>query len=481
MPNFVAMRCSSWQSTIGFLLGVWIVGMLLLQACRPDSDLPTYPAAADEEHLLGGATTVEDVSPNAFGNPAANLTAERSRDFFTGNSFFRQNWVTAPSSTTGRDGLGPVFNQLSCGGCHFNDGRGRPPLPSETSFISMLLRLSIPGQDAHGGPLGEPTYGGQLQDKSILGVLAEGTPNVTWVEVPGTFPDGEPYSLRQPSFGITGWNFGNPQANLLVSPRVAPHMIGLGLLEALEESTLLALADEADANGDGISGRPNYVWDVEHQRTTLGRFGWKANQPHLRQQVAGAFLGDLGLTTSIFPHQNCGPNQTDCQNAPAGGTPEVEALVLERVVFYSATLAVPQQRNASNAQVKQGKQLFLEIGCGSCHVAKLKTGTLAGFPELSNQNIRPYTDLLLHDMGPGLADNRPDFLATGTEWRTPPLWGIGLFQAVNHHTFYLHDGRARNLQEAILWHGGEAQTSRDRYSNLAAEQRQAILAFLNSL
>ena len=259
------------------------------------------------------------------------------------------------------------------------------------------------------------------------------------------------------------------------------------MLEALSEATLLAAADPADLNGDGISGRPNYVWDVENQRRALGRFGWKANQPNLRQQVAGAFVGDMGITSALFRAENCTSPQQDCQTAPTGSTSALEPYELSdvnlgRVAYYSGTLAVPGRRQWQDATVVRGKQLFVQtLNCGGCHRPKLQTGESAIDPTLTRQTIRPYTDLLLHDMGPGLADGRPDFEATAAEWRTPPLWGIGLFQAVSRHSFYLHDGRARSLEEAVLWHGGEAQRSRDAFAKLPQADRAAVLKFLNSL
>jgi CxxC motif-containing protein (DUF1111 family) len=266
-----------------------------------------------------------------------------------------------------------------------------------------------------------------------------------------------------------------------MSPRVGPAMIGLGLLEALDEATVVALADEDDADGDGISGRPNHVWDEKRQQPMLGRFGWKANQPTIEQQTAGAFLGDIGITSPMFPTPNCPPAQTACATATSGGDPEIDQNKIDQVVYYSLLLAVPARRKVKDREVLKGKGLFAEAGCLDCHATKLVTGQLAGFPEVSGQTIHPYTDLLLHDMGEGLADHRPDFLATGTEWRTPPLWGIGLVHVVNGHTFFLHDGRARDLNEAILWHGGEAERAREAYRTMRRDDRAALLRFLESL
>lgn len=430
--------------------------------------------------LLGGQTTIYNDTPNAFAQPAPGLERDQELFFFVGNSFFNQNWVQAPASTTARDGLGPFFNTRSCAGCHFKDGRGRPPEVDELG-TGFLVRLSVPGKDLHGAPLPEPTYGGQLQDQAIDDLEAEGKIQIVYTEIEGEFADGTPYRLRQPTISFTDLAYGEMHPEVMMSPRVANQMIGLGLLEAVPEETVLALADPIDEDGDGISGRPNYVWDAYNNQIALGRFGWKANQPHLLQQVAGAFLGDLGITTDLFATQNCVTTAVNCADIIHGGEPEISADDLHKVVLYSSSLAVPAQRNIDDPQVQRGEQLFMEAGCGDCHTAELVTGIHPTIPALSQQTIRPYTDLLLHDMGEGLADGRPDFEATGDEWRTPPLWGIGLFETVNGHTTYLHDGRARNLMEAILWHGGEAETAKNNILNLSASEREALIAFLESL
>lgn len=441
-------------------------------------------SAASQEgpsELLGGQTTIFDTTPNAFSQPAPGLERMDELFFFVGNSFFNQNWVEAPASTTARDGLGPFFNSRSCAGCHFKDGRGRPPLAEGESPTGFLIRLSIPQRDIHGAYLPEPTYGGQFQDQSIMGAQGEGQLSITYTELPGTYPDGTSYTLRQPIYQFENLVYGDMHPETLFSPRVANQMIGLGLLEAIPEETLLSLADPNDRNGDGISGRPNLVWDYYNNRTAIGRFGWKANQPHLLQQVAGAFAGDMGISTSLFPNLSCTATQTDCADLATGGTPEISDDDLLKVVLYSSVLAVPAQRDFESDPVQEGSRVFESAGCTSCHVPTLQTGIHWTIPALSQQTIHPYTDLLLHDMGEGLADNRPDFQASGSEWRTPPLWGIGLFETVNEHTFYLHDGRARNLEEAILWHGGEAEASREAFLKLSAAEREALLAFLRSL
>jgi CxxC motif-containing protein (DUF1111 family) len=255
----------------------------------------------------------------------------------------------------------------------------------------------------------------------------------------------------------------------------------MGLLEAIPGEQLMALADPDDGDGDGISGRANLVWDLRDGKLDLGRFGWKANQPSVEQQVAAAFLGDIGITSSLFPNENCPPAQADCGHAFNGGKPEIPDSRLEKVTIYTQTLAVPAMRNTEDKEVKQGARLFVQSQCSVCHTPQHETGDNHPLEPLRGQIIYPYTDLLLHDMGEGLADNRPDGLASGTEWRTPPLWGIGLVETVNGHTMFLHDGRARNLEEAILWHDGEAKESRKNFMGLTLEERNALIKFLGSL
>lgn len=453
---------------------------MILSACSNDDETNEYiPIPEEGEELSGGTTTIFDISPNAFGFSARNLTNEQSLLFGVGNSFFRQNWVTAPASTTARDGLGPLFNARSCASCHFKDGRGRPPEFIDEISHGLLLRVSI-GNETNNGPIPDLNYGGQIQDQSISGVDTEAGFSITYEEITSTYPDGTPYSLRKPTYTITNQTLGDLNTSIKISPRIGNQMIGLGLLEAISEATILSLADENDSNDDGISGKPNYVWDVQSQSIKLGRFGWKANQPSLFQQVAGAFSGDIGITSSLFPNENCPPNII-CDDIINGGSPEIPNDDLQKVVLYSSTLAVPARRDWDDITVLEGKQLFESANCTACHLPKIETSTHPNFNALSNQTIRPYTDMLLHDMGEGLADNRQDFLATGTEWRTQPLWGIGLIETVNSHTFLLHDGRARNIEEAILWHGGEALNSKENFMNLNVTERQKLILFIESL
>ncbi len=421
---------------------------------------------------LGGDNTVADISAEAFTNHLPGFDADQIALFDEGDEMFEFAFDDA-------GGLGPVFNANSCESCHLADGRGRAPEFNGETESGLLIRLALPLRAENGGFMGDAMYGGQLQDISIAGTAREGDMAITYVEVTGTFADGTPYSLRQPVYTIANLGYGPMDAAITFSPRVANPMIGLGLLEAVDAETIWNLADENDADGDGVSGRPNLVWDAINQQLTLGRFGWKANQPNLLQQTAGAFNGDMGITTSVFPNQPCTAGQVACDSASA--SPELDDEDLAAVVFYSSSLAIPAQRNTDDPMVQRGADLFDAAQCSACHTPQMTTGTHPTIPQLSNQTIRPYTDLLLHDMGEGLADGQADFLASGSEWRTPPLWGIGLIETVNGHTFLLHDGRARNLTEAILWHGGEAQASQQAFIVMSADEREALIAFLESL
>ena len=468
------------------IIGVWRAGcnaiplvtlLVVALGCSSSDDVDAEALLVAE---MGGETTAFTDNRNAFSMSARNLTTGERRTFEVGDSFFEQNWVTAPASTDARDGLGPTFNALSCSSCHVLDGRGKPPENVDDPERGLLIRLSVPGTTPEGAPLGDPNYGNQLQDRAINNVAPEGRVIVDYIEIEGEYADGEPYVLLMPTYQFVELAFGEMSEDLMTSPRIAPAVIGMGLLEAIKEQDILGQADPDDMDGDGISGRPNMVWDIDKQETVLGRFGWKANEPTVKQQALGAFAGDIGITSEHHMEENCPPVQTECSAAPNGGVPEMPDARGERLVFYTQTLAVPAMRNVDDSEVRKGAEMFLKAGCSACHTPSYTTGSHE-IEALSEQTIFPYTDLLLHDMGDGLADGRPDFLATGKEWRTPPLWGIGLVETVNGHTRFLHDGRARNLSEAILWHGGEGEESRDAFRNMSKKERDALIAFLKSL
>ena len=449
-----------------------------------------------ERRPAGKATVFKPLNRDAFSHPSANMPFARERDFRVGNGIFRKIWVSAPSSTTSSDGLGPLFNARACQRCHLKDGRGRPPAPGERAG-TMIIRLSIPPQTAadratlrehRQATIPEPTYGGQLQNFSIQGVPAEGEMTIAYEETPVALAEGETISLRRPIYGVSGLHYGPLHPEAMLSPRVAPPIVGMGLLEAVSDTDILSGADPEDSDGDGISGRPNLVWSDERGTVMLGRFGWKAGQPTVSQQAAAAFRSDAGISTPLYPrpYGDCTAAQETCRASPHGGasaanTVEASAALFDLLVFYTRNLGVPARRDVGEAQMLEGKRLFYDANCIGCHRPKFVTRRDSIGEEQSFQLIWPYTDLLLHDMGAGLADDRPEGEATGREWRTPPLWGIGLTETVSSHTFFLHDGRARNLLEAILWHGGEAQAAKERVVAMTGAERAALLAFLRSL
>lgn len=490
----------------------------------PDLHLVATPRTADEaariaavtaptgdfskperfESNPGGAATVRfRADADAFSLASGNLDFEGEQDFKIGNGLFRKLWVSSPSSTLASDGLGPLYNARGCQNCHLKDGRGHPPDNPGDPGGSMFLRLSVPAaanaprteiEDylaGTGNPYQptrpDPVYGGQLQDLSVAGIPAEGRMVITYAEEAVPLSGGEVAHLRRPGYRIDNPGYGPLRDDLMISPRVAPPMIGLGLLEAIPAADILAGADPQDADGDGVSGRAQIVWSARHGQPMLGRFGWKAGMPTIEEQSAAAFSGDIGISTPLHPEPSgdCTPAQLGCIAAPNGagdvrGT-EIDAQGMDLVTFYSQNLAVPTRRAPDDPQVLRGKEVFYATGCTACHRPKFVTARMENRPEHSFQLIWPYSDMLLHDMGEGLADDRPEGLADGREWRTAPLWGIGLTEMVNGHSMLLHDGRARSVLEAILWHGGEAQDARDTVVEMPPEDRAALIRFVESL
>lgn len=446
--------------------------------------------------------TVDSATSNAFSHPLPGMSDEQVARFTRGDADFETPFVSSGNAI--RPGLGPVFNASSCEACHPRDSRGQPPPhPADdrsnlADGESMLLRVSV-GNDPRTGPIPVPGMGTQLQQHAVAGAVPEATVIVHWRTTRGEYADGTAYELRRPEFELT--DLADPEAlteagytveDIETSPRVAPPIHGRGYIEAIADETLLALADPDDADGDGISGRVNRVIDAVSGERVIGRIGLKANNPSLRQQNAGAYHQDMGVTNPVFPEEARGAviNRDTADDDPelgwnsATGRPDPEAgeRILGDVTFYTQTLAVPSRRFVDNPEVRRGERLFAQAGCAACHVPKMKTGAHPdGIELLSNREIAPYSDFLLHDMGEGLADGRGDYAATGREWRTPPLWGIGLNELVTGHRFYLHDGRARGLAEAILWHGGEAEPAGEVFRTMKETEREALLTFLRSL
>ncbi len=462
-------KTATTKRMILVLTGIAFV-VAVFSACQKPEE---WDAETLNEWYSGGKQTVFTRGVGAFSSMFPEISALNDFRHEVGDFAFEAKFVT---SGVLNPGLGPIYNSVSCTSCHINDGRGTPIGPG-TNIISLLFRLSVPGSNPHGGPMPVPGYGTQLQHNAIFGYQPEAKVNISYTEIQGTYPDGSTYSLRQPTYTFTEACAPMP-AGMMVSPRIAPPVFGLGLIEGIAEHTILEYADEWDANGDGISGKANYVWDEVKKRTALGRFGWKANQPHLLQQTAAAYHEDMGITNFVFPYDNSHDQPQGSDNITSL---EVSDSLVHSVTMYIQTLAVPARRSATAENVVYGKKIFTDLGCASCHRPMVKTVVNVAFPEVSNQIIFPYSDFLLHDMGEDLADYRPDFLANGYEWRTPPLWGIGLTSTVNGHSNFLHDGRARTLEEAILWHGGEAANAKNGFKNLSSTDRAALISFLRSL
>ncbi|WP_437397665.1 di-heme oxidoredictase family protein [Flagellimonas lutimaris] len=466
---------SDKKRQVMYRLLVMVACTFLSIGCSKEGDNGYVAIETDPGRInAGGETTVFLTSSNAFSTPSPALSGTELDQHLDGDFQFEAAFVTAPAQVNG--GIGPIFNNSSCVSCHPRDGRSR--FPADINGLSgFFLRASVPGQDGFGGAVPLPGFGTQIQNQAIFGYEAEARFEVTYTPLVETLADGSSVTLQQPIYTIIDSYIEIP-SNALFSPRLAPPVFGLGLLEAIPEATLLTHEDINDSDGDGISGKANYVYDIETQTMQIGRFGWKANTSSILEQCVAAYNHDMGITTSFFPKET-GHGQANGDDG-LGDDPELSDEIVEQVVFYCKTLGVPAARGIDQATVQKGEQLFSSIACASCHIPKMQTGP-SSIPGLGNQTIYPYTDLLLHDMGEGLADHRPDYLADGNEWKTRPLWGIGLTQVVNGHMDLLHDGRAKNITEAILWHGGEAEASKQAFKELSATDRNALLAFINSL
>ncbi len=454
----------------------------LLAAAFADAGQPAAPIAPNEVYL----------------QPMEDLSKDELLRFRAGEKMFRTVWLVFPSMPVQNNwqyvrppgmfawGLGPTFIANSCAACHVQAGHGKTVDKPNSTVFQQLLRISVSGENPHGGPKPHPHYGDQLQVFDVISAdrqnvrQGEADVFVDWVRQSMKLDDGSEVELRKPSIRVASLSFGPLGDDIMTSLRNAPSIFGLGYLEAVSEEDILQIA--AAQQAQGLNGRPNRVRDDVNGRTSLGRFGWKANQPSVRQQVAAAFRGDMGITSSLYPTQNCPDIQVHCKAAPPGNQlPELFPDEFDNISFWALALDAPEQRNRHDPAVQRGAKLFAQARCAQCHLPELKTSASAPFPALAGKTFHAYTDLLLHDMGDGLADGRPDFRAGPRDWRTAPLWGIGLSKQVNGSTNLLHDGRARDVQEAILWHGGEAQPARDAYARLRREDREALLAFVNSL
>lgn len=452
----------------------------------------SFLCAADggDDVLTAGAFTVPVADATAYSQPAPTLSERQREAFLRGRAGFNRRWVVFGVST-GDWGVGPTFVADRCGACHVGGGRGNPPKSANEQILSMVVRLSVPGTDLHGGPSPHAHYGDQLQNRSLQGqspelqfayapIPAEAEIFLDWDEHVVTLADGTEVRLRKPVLSIEGLAFGDLGPDVMQSLRIAPPVFGLGLLEAVPEASLLALADQQKLLG--FHGRPNIAWDAIDQRMAMGRFGWKAGQPNLRQQIAAAAINDMGVTSSLFSRQNCPDAQVLCRREVPGNDPELIDAAWDDLEIAALGVGVPARRRWSDAVVQRGAVLFESLQCAVCHVPTLRTADyFPRLPELSRQTIHPYTDLLLHDMGDDLADHRPEFAAGGRDWRTPALWGLGLSRTVNGSVALLHDGRARSPMEAILWHGGEAEAAREIFRAMRKAERDALVRFVESL
>ncbi len=439
---------------------------MLLAGC--DALAPGRSSTSESQVRAGGETTVETSTANAFAFPSANLSDEAEALHNAGDVEFGAQFVSAPAAVNG--GLGPIFNNHSCESCHPANGRSQ----------QILAHISTPGLDAKGRPRPVEGFGTTLEDRSLAGLENEADLKVTYHDSTVALSGGETVTLRVPSYDVKE-SYRPFPSDAQVSPRAALPVIGLGLLEAVPASVLRQWADEQAGDGDAVTGEVNEVWNRAQQEMQVGRFGWKALAPTLREQTAAAYHLDMGVTAPSRTTES-GAGQPPHEEADSlDNEPEVTAQTVTESTFYVQSLGVPARRNTDDPQVRRGEKIFEDIGCATCHRPTATSGQLDGVPSVSNQRFAPYTDLLLHDMGPALADGRPAFEASGREWRTPPLWGLGLRRLVQGHNTLLHDGRARTIREAVLWHGGEAKDAKTRFARLSTKERDALVQFLKSL
>lgn len=475
--------------------------VLINSSLNAEANTPPHSSSGDQTlYLAGQHSSGLSKRRDSYSHPSPLLDLNTKLDFKIGQAIFEKIWVFAPASTTASDGLGPLYNARSCARCHERNGRGTLREDGRTS-PALFLRLSTSAktpeekQALKSGRLGvipDPIYGTQLQSFAYPGGQAEAQLRVSYTEQPIQLSDGETISLRTPHYQIIAPQYGAFAKGLMTSPRISPPMIGLGLLEAINQVDVLALEDPNDSNKDGISGKANWVWDKTTASLQLGRFGWKAGHPNLAQQNAGAFSGDIGISTDLFPQHwgDCSAAQTKCRKQAHGNrtrqAPEIDHLeaptvMSKALLLYTRNIAVPVRQIDKPEATKKGQKIFNAVGCAACHTPSFQTSGHVEQSSLNGQNISPYTDLLLHDMGAALADNRPEFKADGQEWRTAPLWGLGSNKTVSGKNFLLHDGRARSILEAIMWHGGEAEPAKLKVQKMPKEQRLQLLTFLESL
>ncbi len=410
-----------------------------------------------------------------------NLNDEEYDKFILGRSFFTIPWVEAPSATTARDGLGPLFNANTCISCHPANGRGTLFNKDGLESRSLIARLSMNANDSkennellkYKGFIPSSIYGSQLSINANHGIDFEGKIKIDFFEVEISFPDGEKQILLKPNYSLENLNYGELKKETIISYRLAPTLNGIGLIELISNEDILKNVDEQDINNDGISGRANYVYSNLTKKEELGKYTWKASVAFLKEQVAGAAFNDMGISTSIFPNENCTSVQKDCNDAPkAKDSIDLPDDRLDAITYYLKNIKTYTPKITK--EYKEGLEIFEQISCSKCHITSFDTKK--GF------KVYPYSDFLLHDMGNELSDGRTEFKASANEWRTAPLWGLSLHEKINNEKpRLLHDGRARSFQEAILWHGGEASGAKENYMNLSKDKREKLLKFLEEL
>jgi len=479
--------------------------IVALMICLTSCNKVLVPDFQPAEHLPAGGMTGKGLSDRSFVQVGRNVDRKEELLFWTGFSLFRDPWVIAPSSTKDRDGLGPLFNTRSCISCHSSGGKGPSPVQGVSKPSALVIRFG----SAEDSAFSDPVYGDQLQPRAVAvthsgiqpNLLGEAKLRLNYQEIYGEYADGTTYILRQPSYQLTDLAYGDLDKRTALSPRFSPVIYGVGLLDAISAQDLLSQEDIDDTDEDGISAKYNRVpVKPSHHNTAdfhglvksdtgtghrgIGRFGHKAKHPSLHQQVAAAFRDDIGITNTSFVSESCSTGQTNCQAAATivgDSSVEIPNKLLDLVTQFNQLMAVPPARNLGSFKAQQGRKLFYQLGCESCHTASYTTDATYPHNSLANQTIWPYTDLALHDMGPDLADNVSEYDANGREWRTPPLWGIGARKNMRSENLYLHDGRAESVAAAILWHGGEARPSQQNFIQLDQQQRNALLAFLDAI
>lgn len=441
----------------------------------------SFDKAERSEALTGGAGTVNRVGKNAFSHHLTNLSFEDRQNFLIGNGFFRKLWVAAPSSTVSSDGLGPLYNARACQSCHIKDGKGHLPLKEKP--LSLVIKT---GKYENLNLIPDSIYGKQFQFFAIPGLEAEVFGNIIKQKINKKILEYNDYQFNKIKFKVSKYSYGHFSNDNTLSMRISPQVYGTGLLEAIVESDILEKHDPNDLNKDGISGIGRMVLDENGERK-VGRFGLRASTPNLFVQSGVAFTNDMGISNLIAQkaYGDCTNNQADCFKFPTGigekEQNETSKEVLDSIVFYLSSLSPPKRRNVNDKEVLEGKKIFYEAKCTSCHTPKYVTSKNAKFDFLKFQLIWPYTDLLLHDMGEGLADKDLNGNISNLEWKTPPLWGIGLQKEVNPRTTFLHDGRAETILDAILLHGGEAKKSIEYLIENHSNNLDKLVKFVESL